>query len=54
LKHQKIVCPTESEEESNDTWVMMYDGTHCWIDEPRHEEWSRGKNFFSHKFGKQA
>jgi hypothetical protein len=47
LKHQKIVWPTEWEEESNDIWVMSVDGAHCWIDEPRHEESSRDKNLLA-------
>ena len=33
-------------------WVITVDGTHCWIEEPKHPTWSIDTDYFSHKFGK--
>jgi hypothetical protein len=49
LKYVKIVWP---EDWGDDTWVLTVDGTHVWIEEPSHPEWSQDSKYFSHKFGK--
>jgi DDE superfamily endonuclease len=51
LKSQKITWPSHSEF-SDDIWVVTVDGTHCWIHEPIHPEWSQDKDYFSHKYAK--
>ncbi|MEL7342975.1 MAG: transposase family protein [Bacteroidota bacterium] len=49
LKHEKIVWPNDW---GTDIWVISVDGTHCWINEPQHPEWSQDKEFYSHKYAK--
>ena len=49
LKHKKIVWPDDF---GNDIWIITVDGTHCWIIEPMHPEWSQDKDVFSHKYNK--
>jgi hypothetical protein len=50
LKAEKIVWPDDWEED--EIWVVSVDGTHCWIAEPKHPEWSQDKKFYSHKYNK--
>jgi hypothetical protein len=49
LKEEKITWP---EDFGEDIWILTVDGTHCWIQEPKHPTWSQDKAFFSHKYGK--
>lgn len=39
-------------DDANDTWVMTVDGTHCWVHEPTHPEFSMDTDFYSHKYNK--
>jgi hypothetical protein len=50
LKAVKICWPDDNF--GSDIWVVTVDGTHCWITEPRHPEWSQDSRYYSHKFGK--
>ena len=50
MKAQKIVWPDNLNNE--DTWVLTVDGTHCWIQEPSHPEFSQDKSKYSHKLNK--
>ena len=50
MKAEKIVWPDNLNNE--DTWVLTVDGTHCWIQEPSHPEFSQDKSKFSHKLNK--
>jgi hypothetical protein len=60
LKDVKITWPehwggNNNEEEDDDTtiwWVITVDGTHVWIEEPIHADWSQDSKYFSHKHGK--
>ena len=49
LKHEKIVWPSEN---TDDTWIMTVDGTHCWFHEPSHPEFSQDTKYYSHKYNK--
>ena len=49
LKHEKIVWPDDWED---DIWIITVDGTHCWINEPQHPDWSQDKEYYSHKYNK--
>lgn len=49
LKEEVIVWP---EDWGDDIWIITVDGTHCWINEPTHPDWSQDKSFFSHKYNK--
>jgi hypothetical protein len=49
LKKYKIRMPDDW---GSDIWVMTVDGTHCWISEPNHPEWSQDRQYYSHKFAK--
>ena len=49
LKKEKIVWPQDW---GNDIWIITVDGTHCWIEEPMHPDWSQDKSFYSHKYNK--
>jgi DDE superfamily endonuclease len=49
LKLTKIVFPDEW---GNDIWIITVDGTHCWINEPQHPDWSQDRQYYSHKFAK--
>ena len=51
LKVEKIKWPSDEECEGN-TWIMSVDGTHCWIEEPIHPEFSQDRKFYSHKYNK--
>jgi DDE superfamily endonuclease len=50
MKAEKIVWPDNLNEE--DIWVLSVDGTHCWIKEPGHPEFSQDKSKYSHKLNK--
>ena len=49
LKAEVIVWP---ESWGDDIWIITVDGTHCWITEPMHPDWSQDKSFYSHKYNK--
>ena len=49
LKDQKIVWPDTF---GDDVWALTVDGTHFWIKEPQHPEFSYNPQTFSHKFAK--
>jgi hypothetical protein len=51
LKAAKIRWPSDEECEGN-LWILTVDGTHCWLEEPQHPEWSQDTSFYSHKFNK--
>jgi DDE superfamily endonuclease len=51
LKEEVIVWP-EEEEWGDDIWIVTVDGTHCWIEEPTHPDWSQDKSYYSHKYNK--
>jgi hypothetical protein len=51
LKEEKITFPT-LEEIGTDIWVMSVDGTHVWMKEKMHEEWSLDPKQYSHKYNK--
>jgi hypothetical protein len=50
LKAEKIVWPADNF--GDDLWVLIVDGTHCWIQEPKHATWSQDRSFYTHKYGK--
>lgn len=50
LKAEKIVWPDNLNQD--DDWIMTVDGTHCWIKEPSHPEFSQDKSKYSHKLNK--
>ena len=50
LKKYKIVWPDDNFGE--DIWILTVDGTHFWVNEPQHPEWSQDSEYFSHKYGK--
>jgi len=50
LKAVKICWPYDNF--GSDIWIITVDGTHCWITEPVHPEWSQDSRYFSHKYGK--
>ena len=49
LKAEVIVWP---EDWGDDVWIITVDGTHCWIEEPIHPDWSQDRTFFSHNYNK--
>jgi hypothetical protein len=49
LKAKQIVWPDDFGVEN---WVIMVDGTHCWIQEPHHPMWFQDLQYYSHKYGK--
>jgi hypothetical protein len=49
LKAEVIVWP---EDWGPDVWIITVDGTHCWIEEPIHPDWSQDRTYFSHKYNK--
>jgi hypothetical protein len=51
LKEKVIVWPGP-DEWGDDIWIVTVDGTHCWIEEPTHPDWSQDKSFYSHKYNK--
>jgi hypothetical protein len=32
--------------------IITVDGTHCWIEEPTHPDWSQDKSYYSHRYNK--
>ena len=50
LKAKKITWPDELG--NDDIWIMSVDGTHCWIAEPGHLNWSQDSEYYSHKYNK--
>lgn len=52
LKWKKITWQDDCALE--DIWVMTVDGTHMWIQEPKHETYSKDPEYFSHKFNKSG
>ena len=50
LKAEAINWPQDNF--TNDIWIMTVDGTHFWIEEPTHSEWSQDREYYSHKFNK--
>jgi len=50
LKAAKICWPEDYY--AGDIWVISVDGTHVWMNEPKHHEWSMDSAYFSHKHGK--
>jgi len=50
LLPEKIYWPEDDFD--GDIWVITVDGTHCWISEPGHPEWSQDSSYYSHKYGK--
>jgi hypothetical protein len=51
LKEEVIVWPGP-DEWGDDIWIITVDGTHCWIEEPTHPDWSQDKSFYSHEYNK--
>jgi hypothetical protein len=51
LKGDKIVWD-DSFYEADDIWIVSVDGTHCWIEEPKHPTWSQDTDYYSHKYNK--
>jgi hypothetical protein len=49
LKAEVIVWPDDF---GDDVWIITVDGTHCWIEEPIHPDWSQDRTFYSHKYNK--
>ena len=49
LKADVIVWP---EDWGKDIWIVTVDGTHCWIEEPTHPDWSQDRKYYSHKYNK--
>jgi hypothetical protein len=50
LKYKKITWPDGLGGE--DIWILTVDGTHVWLSEPGHEEFSQDSLYYSHKFNK--
>lgn len=50
LKAEKIKWPDDWADD--EVWVMSVDGTHCWIAEPQHAEWSHDRKYYSHSLAK--
>ena len=50
LKDQKILWP----DDCPDIWVCSVDGTHVWVHEVAHEEFSLDPEYFSHKHNKSG
>lgn len=53
LKAEKIYWPDDLMHDS-EIWCMSVDGTHFWIQEPAHSEFSMDTKYFSHKCAKAA
>jgi hypothetical protein len=49
LKSEEIVWPDDW---GSDIWIITVDGTHCWIEEPTHPDWSQDRTYYSHKYNK--
>ena len=52
IKSKNITWPDNFALE--DVWIMIVDGTHVWIQEPKHEIYSEATGYFSHKFNKSG
>lgn len=50
LKFKKITWPDDLG--GDDIWILTIDGTHVWLYEPGHPEFSMDSAYFSHKFNK--
>jgi hypothetical protein len=50
LKLTKITWPDDLG--GGDVWVITVDGTHVWLKEPTHAEFSQDSKYWSHKFNK--
>jgi hypothetical protein len=50
-RRTKIVFP---EDFGDDIWILTVDGTHCWIEEPKHPTWSQDSKYYSHKYAKSG
>jgi len=50
LKFVKITWPDDLGGE--DIWVITVDGTHVWLKEPTHAEYSQDSQYWSHKFNR--
>lgn len=53
LKAAKINWPSDEECEGNQ-WIISIDGTHCWIEEPKHADFLQDTTFYSQKFNKAS
>ncbi|MEL7339944.1 MAG: transposase family protein, partial [Bacteroidota bacterium] len=51
LQQEKVTWPPDNFW-GTDVWIITVDGTHCWINEPIHPEWSQDRQYYSHKFAK--
>lgn len=49
LKHEVISFPADF---GPDIWILTVDGTHCWVHEPNHPEFSQDSEYYSHKYNK--
>jgi hypothetical protein len=49
LKEEHIVWPADWDD---DILIITVDGTHCWIEEPTHPDWSQDKSYYSHRYNK--
>jgi len=50
LQSQKIVWPADNFGDA--IWVVSVDGTDCWINEPKHPDFSQDSRYWSHKCNK--
>ena len=50
LKYKKITWPNDLG--GDDIWILTVDGTHVWLYEPGHPEFSQDSEYYSHKFNK--
>lgn len=53
MKEEAVIFP-DVEEIGDEIWIMTVDGTHVWIKEPSHVEFSQDRAHYSHKFNKAA
>ena len=52
MNKEVVMWPDNDEDEDDDEiWALSVDGVHCWIQEPRHPEWSQDRKHYSHKCG---
>ena len=52
MNKEVVMWPDNDEDEDDDEiWALSVDGVHCWIQEPRHPEWSQDRKCYSHKHG---
>ena len=50
LKFKKITWSDDLG--GDDIWILTVDGTHCWIAEPGHPNFSQDREYYSHKYNK--